>query len=570
MIFFNKIKYKRDYWIIKEWTEFQFWNNEWFWNIIKYYLNNMEFDNIKINLILWNNWWWKTTFLKSFFYNTSQDFDGKLLEFNDVGYEEELPLDKIVIDNYSPFDWIYDFIEPLYNYQSEIYDINYLDLKNVSNFKTSSLKLFFDMCQTEKSTLESINNNLVNNILWKNFFNPLTDVSLEFMISNDYFDRYTNDIFMKENIFLYNFMDNYKKQITKSDKYNFISEYINFISKLYSFATWYEENWHELGIDYKDEKLKDLEMWSWDVNDLLIYFIDIVMLLYNKSILSTFDFDKEYLLSYITEFKNILNPEEYTEFESIIGLWYEYRFGNLEREDHIWNIWKFYTILMKKYHTKKKFFQFKSVEQYWKWKDQVLLNNIFLSKFDIDLKIWEVSYKDFSSGQKILFYRFFQILRQVLSRDKYKEFIVLIDEPDLHLHLDWQRKYIKTLIDIFSNLEDTKIQFIIATHSPFIVSDIPKENIIVLNWWKVEELNNQTFGANYIDLIRDWFFFENKNLMWNFAETVIWKLADEERDIYLENVLDEKKIEDIENKKVVIWDEFLRDNLLYFKSKNND
>lgn len=57
--------------------------------------------------------------------------------------------------------------------------------------------------------------------------------------------------------------------------------------------------------------------------------------------------------------------------------------------------------------------------------------------------------------------------------------LILIDEPDLHLHLDWQRQYIAKLIDTFSTVpENIKMHFIIATHSPFIISDLPKENII--------------------------------------------------------------------------------------------
>jgi len=57
--------------------------------------------------------------------------------------------------------------------------------------------------------------------------------------------------------------------------------------------------------------------------------------------------------------------------------------------------------------------------------------------------------------------------------------LILIDEPDLHLHLDWQRQYIAKLIDTFSAVpENIKMHFIIATHSPFIVSDLPKENIL--------------------------------------------------------------------------------------------
>lgn len=61
--------------------------------------------------------------------------------------------------------------------------------------------------------------------------------------------------------------------------------------------------------------------------------------------------------------------------------------------------------------------------------------------------------------------------------------IVLIDEIDLHLHPNWQRKIIKQLTAVFKN-----VQFIVSTHSPIIViggSDIAQ--VINLNNAKNEE-----------------------------------------------------------------------------------
>lgn len=48
--------------------------------------------------------------------------------------------------------------------------------------------------------------------------------------------------------------------------------------------------------------------------------------------------------------------------------------------------------------------------------------------------------------------------------------IVLIDEVDLHLHPSWQQKILNTLQLAFPN-----IQFIVTTHSPQVLSAIPKE-----------------------------------------------------------------------------------------------
>jgi len=54
-----------------------------------------------------------------------------------------------------------------------------------------------------------------------------------------------------------------------------------------------------------------------------------------------------------------------------------------------------------------------------------------------------------------------------------KDGIVLIDEIDLHLHPNWQRRIIKTLRTVFPN-----VQFITTSHSPQILSSTKKEDVI--------------------------------------------------------------------------------------------
>jgi len=61
--------------------------------------------------------------------------------------------------------------------------------------------------------------------------------------------------------------------------------------------------------------------------------------------------------------------------------------------------------------------------------------------------------------------------------------VILIDEPELHLHPEWQRKYIKVILDAFKYYvsKGFKFHFIIATHSPYILTDIPVDNIVFLD-----------------------------------------------------------------------------------------
>lgn len=63
--------------------------------------------------------------------------------------------------------------------------------------------------------------------------------------------------------------------------------------------------------------------------------------------------------------------------------------------------------------------------------------------------------------------------------------VVLIDEIDLYLHPKWQRHVLADLKKAFP-----LIQFIVTTHSPFIVQSAPKNGLIVLDNESLEE-NNQ-------------------------------------------------------------------------------
>lgn len=54
--------------------------------------------------------------------------------------------------------------------------------------------------------------------------------------------------------------------------------------------------------------------------------------------------------------------------------------------------------------------------------------------------------------------------------------IVLIDEIELHLHPEWQRKIVTWLTTTFENC-----QFILTTHSPQVLGDVRADNIRVLN-----------------------------------------------------------------------------------------
>ena len=64
--------------------------------------------------------------------------------------------------------------------------------------------------------------------------------------------------------------------------------------------------------------------------------------------------------------------------------------------------------------------------------------------------------------------------------------IVMIDEPEAHLHVELQKRALPFLVKMFPN-----VQFIVATHSPFIMTSL--ENAIVYDLEKNERLEGPSF-----------------------------------------------------------------------------
>jgi len=114
------------------------------------------------------------------------------------------------------------------------------------------------------------------------------------------------------------------------------------------------------------------------------------------------------------------------------------------------------------------------------------------------------------------------------KRYKKRKYIVLLDEIDIGFHPDWQKETIQYIIDFLSLISDKNFHIILTTHSPFLISDLPKENIIFLDRDKngncivLDGLKKkkQTFGANIHTLLSDSFFME-EGLMGEFAKSKI-------------------------------------------------
>lgn len=146
--------------------------------------------------------------------------------------------------------------------------------------------------------------------------------------------------------------------------------------------------------------------------------------------------------------------------------------------------------------------------------------NLFFTKGDNPGDLFSIT--QLSSGEKQLLYSHSAILYHIynLANTKsgiidiaYKHINIVIDEVELYSHPEFQRTYISRLIEMLgrlhiSNITIRSINIIIATHSPFVLSDIPKENVLCLENGQRNSLLTETYCANIYDLLKNSFFLE--------------------------------------------------------------
>ena len=138
----------------------------------------------------------------------------------------------------------------------------------------------------------------------------------------------------------------------------------------------------------------------------------------------------------------------------------------------------------------------------------------------------EIKMSSFSSGELQLLNSFSYVLYHLknLECDKseltknneikypnYENILIVFDEAELYMHPEYQRQFLYKIIDAIykCNFERIKqIQILIATHSPYILSDVPIQNLLMLEDGekRYNKVTEQTFGANIYDLLKNQFF----------------------------------------------------------------
>ncbi|MBF2708566.1 hypothetical protein [Flavobacterium soyangense] len=205
-----------------------------------------------------------------------------------------------------------------------------------------------------------------------------------------------------------------------------------------------------------------------------------------------------------------------------------------------------------------------------------LINFIPPSFFEIDIDFENNmgKFSFLSSGEKQKIFSISSILYHIMNinsnhtdnisgKYEYRYVNIMFDEIELCFHPEMQKSFINDLLKSLQRIDHMNIymNIVFVTHSPFILSDIPNQNIMYLdkgNCLFGNKRPQNSFGANITDLLADSFFFGNgdKALIGDFAREKIKQVIK-----WLNN--EESKILNKEEAKMII--EIIDEPLLKYK-----
>src|SRR5690606_15042422 len=151
------------------------------------------------------------------------------------------------------------------------------------------------------------------------------------------------------------------------------------------------------------------------------------------------------------------------------------------------------------------------------------------------------------------------------------DIVIMLDEAESHLHPQWQKEFIHIITKYLPDIIGTsKIQIILATNSPFLISDLPHYNVIFLEqdqegMTKVMDTITSTFSANIHELLNQSFFLDSTigRLAENKINNII-NLLNSEQNLSLKQTAEIKALIKL------IDDSFIQDKLIQMLSLKMD
>ena len=428
------------------------------------------------------------------------------------------------------------------NYEQEFQEIDYLQQTNDSPYSTNMIPnnvkfIFHSLSPFDKifySIAEPLKDN-TNRI--KHFKDKMDYIGIQRMFSDDYkyeIKTLANFLFMFKNEY-------FKESFIKSLNFEFESMDVNINNEIYEaiidknkdFFDELEEMLNKLNTNKKvnefknlgkfielnkDEQLKffkylfeDIKYELGNKNEKLLWLLILNNIIFNK-------FINNFYLKNLENFFEILNlssciKDDKIDFncikKSFLSIRYKKRAffeENIDEKLYLLQELDIFEFVNKDLNE----IEFDELQNF------LQLVRFLRNKDFIDFKIYLkkgneiINYFYLSSGEKTLISYFANIVASIhkFTPLENKTFIILIDEVELHLHPEWQRRFIYYMNNFFrENGFNIKFQFIIATHSPFILSDIVDEQIIYIK--DKSDLDINTFGANIYDIFEKGFFLEN-------------------------------------------------------------
>lgn len=174
--------------------------------------------------------------------------------------------------------------------------------------------------------------------------------------------------------------------------------------------------------------------------------------------------------------------------------------------------------------------------------------------------------RQFLYNSSVFVYHIMNLLSiQDSGRVRYRFMNLVLDEVELSFHPEYQCKFVKKLIDMIVRLrlnQHSAINILIATHSPFILSDIPQANILYLKEGTCanDEVQVNPFAANVNSILQQSFFLKD-SFMGDFARYKVHDLIERVQKLTSSSPI---SVSSLKDEVSMIGDDYLRQQLLSY------
>lgn len=215
----------------------------------------------------------------------------------------------------------------------------------------------------------------------------------------------------------------------------------------------------------------------------------------------TGNIDKDTFINFINKYESELENRRKNETKNIIP-WYAFQhYKNLIKDENkLISLITFCNnkslVIRKNVSTGNYFFEYDLLNDLHNLEEEISLINLLeklnlLGSPELCFKKKEslpYAYEGASSGESHFISSIIGILATIKENS-----VILIDEPEISLHPNWQMKYMSFLNKIFEKFKSC--HFIIATHSHFLISDLKAESSAIIG---LTRENNKILIVNFL------------------------------------------------------------------------